>query len=51
MTEAFDLKKWYKDNWIGETKEWYSSVTSGQDNTQFDDMFESDSREGEKLKK
>ena len=51
MTEAFDLEKWYKDNGIGETKELDSSVPSRQDNTQFDDMFESDTREGEKLKK
>ena len=51
MTEAFDLQKWYKDNGIGETKELDSSVPLVKDNTQFDEMFESDTREGEKLKK
>ena len=50
MTTAADIYKKYNID-ITKPKELDSSVPSREDSTQFDDMFESDTREGEKLKK
>ena len=50
MTTAADIYKKYNID-LTKPKELESGVPSREDNTQFDDMFESDTREGEKLKK